>query len=60
MDQEALSEGLQVKFYYSSIRVYTEAKFVKELDIKGQEPYLGDFGAHHQNGGSEESIKTVA
>ena len=59
MEQEALTEGIQVKQYSSDNGVYTSAEFMKELSRKGQGLRLSGVGAHHHNGVAEASIKLI-
>ena len=59
MEQELLSEEVQVKCRYTNNGVYTPSEFVKKPATKGTGLFLSGVGAHPQNGGAEASSKEI-
>ena len=59
LEQESLSEGINIKSYSSDNGMCKSAQFMKELSRKVQGIRLSGVGAHHHNGCAEVAINLV-
>ena len=55
----ALEYGVKFKSFHADNQPFRAAKFQEDLDLQGQTITYSGVGAHHSNGVSERSIKTI-